>query len=68
VSIVGFDDMEVAASFWPPLTTVRQDFAAVGRLSIQKLLAKVANPAGPPDATVVPTDLVIRKSTAPPRT
>ena len=68
VSIVGFDDMEVAASFWPPLTTVRQDFAAVGRLSIRKLLAKVTNPASLPDATVVPTNLVIRKSTAPPRT
>lgn len=65
VSIVGFDDMDVAASFWPPLTTVRQDFAAVGRLSIQKLLAKVADPAIPPDTTVVPTDLVVRKSTAP---
>lgn len=64
VSIVGFDDMDVAASFWPPLTTVRQDFAAVGRLSIQKLLAKVADPAIPPDTTVVPTDLVVRKSTA----
>jgi DNA-binding LacI/PurR family transcriptional regulator len=68
VSIVGFDDMEVAASFWPPLTTVRQDFAAVGRLSMQKLLAKVTNPASLPDATVVRTNLVIRKSTAPPRT
>ena len=65
VSIVGFDDMDVAASFWPPLTTVRQDFAAVGRLSIQKLLAKVADPAILPDTTVVPTDLVVRKSTAP---
>ena len=31
-------------SFWPPLTTIRQDFAAVGGLSIQKLLAKVSNP------------------------
>jgi len=65
VSIVGFDDMDVAASFWPPLTTVRQDFATVGRLSIQKLLAKVTDPAISPDATVVPTDLVVRKSTAP---
>ena len=65
VIIVGFDDMDVAASFWPPLTTVRQDFAAVGRLSIQKLLAKVTDPASPSDATVVPTDLIIRKSTAP---
>jgi DNA-binding LacI/PurR family transcriptional regulator len=67
VSIVGFDDMDVAASFWPPLTTVRQDFATVGRLSIRKLLDRVADPAGPPDTTIVPTDLVIRASTAPPR-
>jgi ABC-type sugar transport system substrate-binding protein len=28
ISIVGFDDMAEARSFWPPLTTVRQDFAA----------------------------------------
>ena len=66
VSIVGFDDMDVAASFWPPLTTVRQDFAAVGRLSIQKLLAKVSDPAAPNDTTIVPTDLIIRGSTARP--
>jgi DNA-binding LacI/PurR family transcriptional regulator len=67
VSIVGFDDMEVSASFWPPLTTVRQDFAAVGHLSIQKLLAKVSEDNTGPDTTIVPTNLVIRQSTAPPR-
>ena len=67
VSIVGFDDMDVAASFWPPLTTVRQDFAAVGRLSIQKLLTKVSEDATGPDITIVPTNLVVRSSTAPPR-
>ena len=66
VSIVGFDDMDVAASFWPPLTTVRQDFAAVGRLSIQKLLAKVSDPAASNDTTIVPTELIIRGSTARP--
>jgi DNA-binding LacI/PurR family transcriptional regulator len=64
VSIVGFDDMDVAASFWPPLTTIRQDFAAVGRLSIRKLLAKVSDPAASNDTTIVPTELVIRTSTA----
>jgi len=64
VSIVGFDDMDVAASFWPPLTTVRQDFAAVGRLSIQKLLAKVSDPVAANDTTIVPTELVVRASTA----
>ena len=66
VSIVGFDDMDMAASFWPPLTTVRQDFTAVGRLSIQKLLAKVSDPATPADTTVVATELIVRGSTAPP--
>jgi DNA-binding LacI/PurR family transcriptional regulator len=67
VSVVGFDDMDEAASLWPPLTTVRQDFATVGSLSIQKLLAKVSDPTKAPDTTVVPTDLIIRQSTAPAR-
>jgi DNA-binding LacI/PurR family transcriptional regulator len=66
VSIVGFDDMDEAASLWPPLTTVRQNFARVGSLSIQKLLAKVSDPTKPPDITVVPTELIIRQSTAQP--
>jgi DNA-binding LacI/PurR family transcriptional regulator len=66
VSVVGFDDMDVAGSVWPPLTTVRQDFAAVGRLSIRKLLAKVADAAVRNDTTVVPTKLVVRASTAAP--
>jgi DNA-binding LacI/PurR family transcriptional regulator len=66
VSVVGFDDMDAAGSFWPPLTTVRQDFAAVGHLSIQKLLRKVSDPAIPNDTTIVPTELVIRRSTAAP--
>jgi DNA-binding LacI/PurR family transcriptional regulator len=66
ISIVGFDDMEEAGSFWPPLTTIRQDFAAVGRLSIQKLLSKVSDGATENDKTMVPTELIIRSSTARP--
>jgi DNA-binding LacI/PurR family transcriptional regulator len=71
VSVVGFDDMEEARSFWPPLTTIRQDFASVGRLSFQKLLGNVnaAASAGGrlPDKTLVPTELVVRRSTGGPR-
>jgi len=64
VSVVGFDDMAEASSFWPPLTTVRQDFAMVGRLSIQKLLRKVANASpGASEKTTVPTELIVRTST-----
>jgi DNA-binding LacI/PurR family transcriptional regulator len=69
ISVVGFDDMAEAQSFWPPLTTVQQDFTAVGRLSIQKLLRKVAGTEPDiNDKTTVPTRLIVRASTgAPPR-
>jgi DNA-binding LacI/PurR family transcriptional regulator len=69
ISVVGFDDMAEAQSFWPPLTTVQQDFTAVGRLSIQKLLRKVARTEPDiNDKTTVPTRLIVRASTgAPPR-
>ena len=67
ISVVGFDDMEEAHSFWPPLTTVRQDFAAVGRLSIQKLLHKITAPDPDiTDRTTVPTELIVRASTGAP--
>ena len=67
VSVVGFDDMDVAASLWPPLTTVRQDFDTVGRLSVRRLLAKVsAGAAAEAGTTIVPTRLIIRQSTAAP--
>jgi DNA-binding LacI/PurR family transcriptional regulator len=66
ISIVGFDDMAEAGSFWPPLTTIRQDFAAVGRLSIRKLLQKVSGAVAENDKTSVPTELIVRDSTAAP--
>lgn len=65
VSVVGFDDMEEARSFWPPLTTIRQDFATVGRLSIKKLLDKVAGATTTDDKALVPTELIVRDSSGP---
>lgn len=38
ISVVGFDDIPEAAHFWPPLTTVRQDFAELGRRAIAALV------------------------------
>jgi DNA-binding LacI/PurR family transcriptional regulator len=66
VSVVGFDDMEEARSFWPPLTTIRQDFQEVGRLSIRKLLRQVSDASTGNDKTIVPTELIIRSSTGRP--
>ena len=65
VSVVGFDDMAESASFWPPLTTVRQFFGEVGRLSVEALVHEVE--AGERHGTtLVATELVVRDSTAPP--
>ncbi|RZT27484.1 LacI family transcriptional regulator [Kribbella sp. VKM Ac-2569] len=66
VSVVGFDDMEEAAHFWPPLTTVRQTFTEVGRRSVDALIAEIQAGDHRHAPVAVPTELVIRKSTAPP--
>ena len=65
-SIVGFDDIPEAAYFTPPLTTVRQDFAELGRCCLHALLGRIeGNPE--PTRVVVAPELVVRGSTAPPR-
>ncbi|MEV8566437.1 LacI family DNA-binding transcriptional regulator [Streptomyces sp. NPDC051322] len=68
VSVVGFDDIPEAASFLPPLTTVHQDFAEVGRLCVEDVLRQIRNDAPEKGTTLVPTDLIVRHSTAPPPT
>ena len=63
VSVVGFDDVPEAGYLYPPLTTVRQDFAALGELIMQKvLLALEEDEPATPD-TPLPTRLVVREST-----
>ncbi|EXG81460.1 transcriptional regulator [Cryptosporangium arvum DSM 44712] len=69
VSVVGFDDVPEAGYFLPPLTTVRQDFAELGRRSLEVLLDQLREdaPAGRNDGSVLlePT-LTVRGSTGPP--
>ncbi|ROP27836.1 LacI family transcriptional regulator [Couchioplanes caeruleus] len=68
VSVVGFDDMPDSGYFLPPLTTVHQDFAEIGRRSLALLLEHMTDEedSAPPAHLVVPPDLVVRASTAPP--
>ncbi|TXN32433.1 LacI family DNA-binding transcriptional regulator [Lacisediminihabitans profunda] len=66
VSVVGFDDIPEAAHYWPPLTTVRQDFAEIGRRSVGMLLAELRGEVESSHEQVRP-ELIVRKSTAPPR-
>jgi DNA-binding LacI/PurR family transcriptional regulator len=66
VSVVGFDDLPEASSFLPPLTTVHQDFAEVGRRCVQGLLEQIHDAHAEPGTVLVPTTLIDRASTAPP--
>ena len=42
ISVVGFDDIAGSAHFSPPLTTVRQEFATLGRSCLRMLHAAIA--------------------------
>ncbi len=66
VSVLGFDDIAEAASFIPPLTTVHQDFAEVGRRCVDGVLRQIRDNSTERGITLVPTRLVVRASTAPP--
>ncbi|MEV0589531.1 LacI family DNA-binding transcriptional regulator [Nonomuraea sp. NPDC050310] len=65
ISVVGFDDIPEAAYLSPPLTTVRQDFDAVGRHCIEVLLRQIdAIGPGTYERLVVRPDFVVRASSA----
>jgi len=65
VSVIGFDDIPEAAHFSPPLTTMHQDFAQLGRDAMEVMLAVLTDELAPNPLLRVP-QLVVRASTAPP--
>ena len=66
LSVVGFDDLDIARVLDPPLTTVAADPDALGAAALDRLLARLAGKRGLKE-TVVPVRLVVRGSTAPVR-
>ncbi|WEK15054.1 MAG: LacI family DNA-binding transcriptional regulator [Candidatus Microbacterium phytovorans] len=60
VLVVGFDDVADAADFRPPLTTVRQDFDALGEAAVTSLVAAIGGAA--PAHVTLPATLVRRAS------
>jgi DNA-binding LacI/PurR family transcriptional regulator len=63
ISVVGFDDLPDARHFLPPLTTVRQDFAALGELALQQIVAAIEGVADVHHDIIEPR-LIVRASTA----
>jgi DNA-binding LacI/PurR family transcriptional regulator len=58
VSVVGYDDMPLAASFLPPLSSVRQDWQEGGSLLARKMLALIRDE--PVQSQTLPVQLVVR--------
>lgn len=66
ISIIGFDDIPVAAYLDPPLTTIRLPAYELGHAVGRVLIDRIETPAVA-TRTLLPTELVIRGSTGPPR-
>jgi LacI family transcriptional regulator len=67
ISVVGCNDMPFADRFNPPLTTVNIAHAELGAAAAELLLERIESPLVPPKQVVVSPTLVVRKSSAPPR-
>jgi LacI family repressor for deo operon, udp, cdd, tsx, nupC, and nupG len=66
VSVVGFDDLALAAHVWPPLTTMRQPRAALGRIAAGALIDVIEGERHirVPMHMVLSSELILRGSTA----
>ncbi|OEV09606.1 substrate-binding domain-containing protein, partial [Streptomyces nanshensis] len=62
VSVVGFDDSSVAPLLSPGLASVAQPLGDVGREAMRLLLARMSDPAKPPERVLLPPALVVRPS------
>ena len=60
IAVSGFDDIPLAASVSPALTTVQQDTKQAGQLLVDTLLALIAGE--PAEGITIPTKLVLRES------
>lgn len=62
MALVGFDDFPLADVLGPGLTVVAQGTEAIGRATVELLLARRADPGRPVQAVTVPTELIVRGS------
>jgi DNA-binding LacI/PurR family transcriptional regulator len=63
ISIIGFDDIEAAALFAPPLTTIRTSYVELGRVAAELLLDLIHGKQSLPTERIINPVLVVREST-----
>lgn len=67
VSVAGYDDIWFASSRLVQLTTVRQPRHDMGRAAVALAFERLADPTLPPRDVIMEHQLVVRRTTAPPR-
>jgi LacI family transcriptional regulator len=65
ISLVGFDDIDMAAYLNPPLTTVKFDADTVGREAVRLILQRIQEPEREAEQVSIPTQVLLRASTGP---
>jgi LacI family transcriptional regulator len=65
LSLVGFDDIQLARHLQPALTTIRQDKAGLGIAAAEAVLRMIEGNGAAPPVVTLPVELVERASTAP---
>lgn len=67
ISLIGFDDIAFSSLSEPALTTVYSPRVEMGRRAVEALITTIENPKQPGVEICIPTYLIKRNSTAPPR-
>lgn len=65
LSVIGYDDLEIAE--YLSLTTIRQLLCLSGQRGAELLIEVIQDPPKEPICEVLPTELVVRGTTAPPK-
>ena len=68
VSVMDFDNIDLAEQVIPPLTSIRQDRLGIGETAARMLVAQIIATHGDAleEAAVLPVSLIMRESSAPP--
>jgi LacI family transcriptional regulator len=62
IALIGFDDEDFAEHMAPPLTTLAQPFAEMGKSAAEHLIECIENPGTPPVHIVLPLTFITRPS------
>lgn len=65
LSIIGYDDIELARFCTPPLSTISQPKSKIGTLATQFLAERIADKTCPTRRVTLPVELILRESAGP---